>query len=430
MRWPFPTARSRPLGWPALVLRRGAPDRLWRGLAALGPGLVAAAAGNDAGGIATAVVVGATTGYHLLWAFLLSGLGLIVVQEMCARMGALTGRGLADLIRERFRVRWTVFAMLLLVVANSGATVAQLAGIAAAAELFGVPRWVAVPLAVVALAALVLRLPYRPAERVFLALAALLLAYVAAAVLARPDWEAVGRGLLVPALPADLGEAALLVTIWGSQITPYMQFFVQAAVVDKGATEHELSAVRLDTILGAIVANVVTVFVVIATAATLHAAGVAVDDAAAAARALEPLAGSLAAALFGAGLLGSALLAAGVIPLSTAYAVCEAFGWERGVSHALREAPAFYGLFAGVLGVAAVVVLWPGLPLLRAMVASQLLGGLLLGPLLAFILLLANDRRLLGGGANGPRANLAAGATLLLVVVLELALVALALGSA
>ncbi|MBX5490275.1 MAG: Nramp family divalent metal transporter [Chloroflexi bacterium] len=427
MRRPQLAALSRPLGPPLLGLRRGAPAQLWRLLTILGPGLVAAAAGNDAGGVATAVVVGATTGYHLLWAFVLSGLGLIVVQEMCARMGALTGRGLADLIRERFRVRWTVFAMLLLVVANSGATVAQLAGIAAAAELFGLPRWLSVPLATVALAVLVLRLPYRPAERVFLALAALLLAYVVAAVLAQPDWAAVGRGMLVPALPADLGEAALLVTILGSQITPYMQFFVQAAVVDKGATEHDLRAVRLDTVLGAVVANVVTVFVVIATAATLYVAGIAVDDAAAAAQALAPLAGPLATALFAAGLLGSALLAAGVIPLSTAYAVCEAFGWERGVSHPLREAPAFYGLFAGVLSAAAAVVLWPGLPLLRAMVASQLLGGLLLSPLLAFILVLANDRRLLGAGANGPLANLAAGVTLLLVVLLQLALVALAL---
>jgi NRAMP (natural resistance-associated macrophage protein)-like metal ion transporter len=393
-------------------------------VAVLGPGLVAAAAGNDAGGIATAASAGATAGYRLLWAFVLSGLGLLVVQEMCARMGALTGRGLADLIRERFRARWAMLAMMLLVIANAGVTVAQLAGIAAAGELFGVPRALAVPIAAIGLGVLILRLPYRPAERVFLTLAALLLSYVGAAILAGPDWAAVGRGLTLPTLPADAGEAALLVTIWGSQITPYMQFFVQAAVVDRGATEHDLAAVQIDSATGAIASTVVAIMIVVATAATLHPAGLEVEDAATAARALEPVAGSAAATLFGAGLLGAALLAAGVVPLSTAYAVCEAFGWERGVTQSFRDAPLFYGTFTALLGGAAMVVLWPGLPLVRAMLASQLVAGLLLPPLLAFILLLANDRRLLGKGANGPLANAFGISTLAILTVLEILLAA------
>jgi NRAMP (natural resistance-associated macrophage protein)-like metal ion transporter len=405
-----PLRRAR---WPAIL--RAIPQ----GLAALGPGLLAAAAGNDAGGIATAAAVGAASGYQLLWAYLLSSISLLVVQEMCARMGALTGRGLADLLRERFRVRWTALAMLVMVLANIGTTIAELAGIAAVSELFGLSRWIAVPLAACGLAVLVLRLPYGPAERVFLSLAALLLAYFAAALLAAPDWNAVLQGLLQPTPPRDLSEAALLLTIWGSQVTPYMHFFVQAAVVDKGATERELGSIRLDATVGVVISSAVAIFVVIATAATLHTAGVAVEDAATAARALEPLAGAQAALLFGAGLLGAALLAAGVVPLSTAYAVCEAFGWERGISRPLREAPLFYGLFAAVLGGATAVVLWPGLPLIRAMVASQFLAGVLLPPLLAFILLLANDHRLLGKGVNGPLANTLGIGTLLLLTALE-----------
>jgi Mn2+/Fe2+ NRAMP family transporter len=384
--------------------------------------VVAAAAGNDAGGIATAAQVGATSGYRLLWAFVLSGIGLIAVQEMCARMGATTGRGLADLIRERFRVRWAVLAMVMLVVANAGTTIAELAGIAAAGELFGAPRALVVPLAALGLGVLILRLPYRPAERVFLLLSSLLLTYVLAAVLAQPDWPAVVHSLLVPAPPANLGEAALLITIWGSQITPYMQFFVQSAVVDRGTTDQELSSVRVDAAVGAIASTFVALFIVIATAATLHPVGQAVDDAAAAARALEPVAGPAAATLFGMGLLGAALLAAGVVPLATAYAVCEAFGWERGVSHSFQDAPVFYGLFIALLGGAAAAVMWPGLPLVRAMLASQLVAGLLLPPILAFILLLANDRRLLGTRKNGRLANVIGGGTLALLSVLEVVL--------
>jgi Mn2+/Fe2+ NRAMP family transporter len=320
-------------------------------------------------------------------------------------------------------VQALVRVMLLLLVANAGTTVAELAGVAAAGELFGIPRWVAVPLVAVGLGVLIVRLPYRPAERVFLALSALMLAYVGAAVLAHPDWSAVARGLVLPTLPADMGEVALLVAIWGAIITPYQQFFFQAAVVDKGATERDLGAVQLDAAVGAVGAGLIAICIVIATGATLHATGVTIDDAATAARALEPVAGAAASALFGAGLLGAALLAAGVVPLSTAYAVCEAFGWERGLSLSWREAPAFYGLFLGLLGLAALVVLWPGLPLMRAMVASQLLAGLLLPPPLAFILLLVNDRRLLGRAANGPLANAAGLAMLALLTVLEIGLI-------
>jgi NRAMP (natural resistance-associated macrophage protein)-like metal ion transporter len=396
-------------------------------LAVMGPGLIAGVAGNDAGGITTYTVLGAETGLRLLWLFPLTTLILAIVQEMVARLGVVTGQGLSDLIRDWYGVRWTAFAMLVLLVANLANTVAEFAGAAAALEIFGVPRFVTVPALAVAIWALVLFTSYRTVERVFLAMALVFLAYVAAAILAGPDWGAVARAAATPQLDLSGNMLLLMVALVGTTITPYMQFYLQSAVAEKGIDEEELKLEQADAVGGAIWTNLIAVFIVVATAQTLFAAGIHVTTADDAARALGPVAGDLASALFAFGLFGASALAATIMPISTAYVICEAFGWESGVGHRFRDAPAFFTLYTFVLFFGAVVVLIPGLPLIAVIVASQNLQGLLLPAVLIFVLLLVNNRRLLGRHANGPLRNVAAVTGIALVVALDLVWLAVTL---
>jgi NRAMP (natural resistance-associated macrophage protein)-like metal ion transporter len=376
----------------------------------LGPGLIAASAGNDVGGIATYAAVGAKYGYDLLWMMVVITFAMIAVQEQCARMGAVTGKGLSDLIRERFGPRWTVLAMLCLLTANAGVTVSEFVGIGAAAELFGVSRSLAVPAMAALVWWLIVRGDYRRVERLFLALTLVFLAYPVAAVLARPDWGAVLRGAAVPTVRADPEYVLLFVATVGTTITPYMQMYQQDAVVEKGLTAADLPAVRADVVAGSVFSNLISICMIVATAATLYEAaraagrpGVDLGTADEAARALEPVAGRFAALLFGAGIFGASMLAAGVLPLATALSVCEAFGWERGVSQAPRDAPVFYGLLTVIVAVGALVALVPGLPVIRLLIVVQVVNGLLLPVLLMFITRMAGDRDLLGAHANrGP----------------------------
>jgi Mn2+/Fe2+ NRAMP family transporter len=391
-------------------------------LAVIGPGLIAGVAGNDAGGITTYSVVGAETGLRLLWLFPLTTVILAIVQEMVGRLGVVTGQGLSDLIRDWYGVRWTAFAMLVLLVANLANTVAEFAGAAAAGEIFGIPRLVTVPLLAIAIWALVLFASYRTVERVFLSVALVFLTYVVAAILARPDWSQVGRALVVPSLDLSGNTLLLMVALVGTTITPYMQFYLQSAVAEKGIDEEELRLEQADAVGGAVWTNVIAVFIVVATAQTLFLAGVRVDSAADAARALGPVAGELASVLFGVGLFAASALAATIMPVSTAYVICEAFGWESGVSHRFRDAPAFFSLYSFVLFFGALLVLIPGLPLIQVIVASQNLQGLLLPFVLVFVLLLVNNRRLLGRHANGRLRNAVAIVGIGLVVVLDVLL--------
>ncbi len=430
-------ARRRPAPPPPPGLRQRLADRFesreflrlrgrFRGrrgvlafLAVMGPGLIAGIAGNDAGGITTYSVVGANTGLRLLWLFPITIVILAIVQEMAARLGVVTGQGLSDLIRDRFGVRWTAFAMLVLLVANLANTVAEFSGAAAALEIFGVPRWVTVPIVAVAIWALVIYASYRTVERVFLSVMVVFLAYIVSAFLAGPDWGEVGRAFVTPSL--DLSPAILLtmVALVGTTITPYMQFYLQSAVAEKGIDEEELRLEQADAIGGAIWTNVVAVFIVVATATTIFAVGGEIATASDAARALGPVAGNLSTALFAIGLFGASVLAATIMPLSTAFVICEAFGWESGVDKRFRDARSFFIIYTGVLGLGALVVLIPGLDLIGMIVASQNLQGLLLPIVLVFMVLLVNDERLMGRHRNGRLANVLAWGAVGLVVVLD-----------
>lgn len=411
-----------------LLRRRGRglkPSRGWRRkvvtyLAILGPGMIAASAGNDAGGIATFAAVGAEQGYRLLWILIPITLSLGLVQEMCARMGAVTGKGLADLIRERFGVRWTAFVMLALLIANAGVTVSEFVGIAAATELFGVPRFVSVPLSAMGIWWLVVKSSYQRVERAFLLMSLVFLGYVVSAFLAKPDWSAVAVGLVKPTFSFEYAYLFTLVAVVGTTISPYMQVYVQSSVVEKGVTPEEYGRTKMDVWVGTILAILVVFFIVISTAATLHKHGLHIESAADAARALEPFAGPYAEKLFAIGLFGASMLAAGVLPLATAYSISEALGFEKGVSRSFREAPIFLGIFTFLIAVGAAIAVIPGLPLIRVLLVTQVINGLLLPIILFAILKLVNDREVMGTHVNGPLYNLGAWLTAVIVTLLSL----------
>jgi NRAMP (natural resistance-associated macrophage protein)-like metal ion transporter len=371
-------------------------------LAVMGPGLITGFAGNDAGGVTTYTSVGARYGYAMLWLLLLSTAGLVVIQEMCARMGAVTGKGLSDLIRERFGVRWTIVAMLALLVANGTNVAAEYAGIAASLALLGVPSTLSVPIAGVAIWILVVFFSYRIVERALFVVILAFIAYPITAFIVHPDWVEVAKGLVVPTLPVAQAALIAALALVGTTITPYMQFYIQASVVDKGIDPEQYSYARVDVMLGAVLTGVNALFMIVVAGHVLFPAGIVVDSAADAAKALVPLAGEQAGLLFGVGLLGASLLAATVMPLSTSYAICEAFGWESGISKNFREAPVFMGLFTFLLLAGGIVViLFPQQLLIELILASQAVNGLLLPIVLAFILRLASDRSIMGGSANG-----------------------------
>ncbi len=393
-------------------------------LAVMGPGLIAGIAGNDAGGITTYSVMGARTGLTLLWIFPITMVILAVVQEMVARLGVVTGQGLSDLIRDRFGVRWTVFAMFILLIANIANTIAEFAGAAAATGIFGIPTIVVVPTVAVAIWALVLFASYRFVERVFLAVSLVFVAYIASALLAHPDWGAVGRALVTPSLDLSPSVLLLLVAVVGTTITPYMQFYLQSAVAEKGIDEEELRLEQADAVGGSIWTNVIAIFIVVATATTIYAVGGTIETAADAAQGLQPVAGDFAELLFAIGLFGASVLAATIMPISTAFVICEAFGWESGVGKRFSDARAFFGIYTFVLFFGAIVVLIPGLDLTAVIVGSQNLQGLLLPVVLVFLVVLVNDRVIMGRHTNGRGGNILAWASVGIVVALDAVLLA------
>jgi len=372
-------------------------------LAVVGPGLIAGVAGNDAGGITTYATLGSSTGLRFLWILPLTALLLALVQESVARLGVVTGQGLTDLIREHFGVRWTLFAMLILLAANLANTVANVAGASSALAIFGAPTLLTAPLAALAVWLIVVYGNYHSVERIFLSLTAVFLAYIAAALLANPNWAEVASSLTTPDLGGiSAAEALLLVAVVGTTVTPYMQFYLQSAVAEKEIGIEELGAARADAILGSAWTNFIAVCIVIATAVALAGSGQAISSAAEAATALEPLARTFSTILFGAGLFGASLLAMAIMPLTTAFALSEAFGFESGVDKKLGEAPIFYGIFTVILVIGAGVVMIPGLDPIGAIVGSQYLQGLFLPIVLAFIVKLASSRVLLGAHVS-PR---------------------------
>ena len=395
-------------------------------LAVLGPGLLAGLSDDDPAGITTYAILGAEHGYRLLWVVTASTAMLILFHELAARLGILTGRGLIALVRERSGGRAAAVAVGALVVANLGTLCAELAGVAVGARLvLGAARGVAVPAAAVAVTALVLGAGFDRVEHVLLALSAVFVAYLVAGALAGPDWAAAARGAVVPAVPASRDAALVAVATVGTTVAPWGLAFMQSYAVDKRLTPDELTWERVDVATGAILTGVIAVFIAIACAATLHPAGVAIEDGAEAASALEPLAGSLASTLFGLGLLGAALLAAAVVPLATAYAVCEAADRPAGLSEHPRRAPLFYGAFAGAMALAAGIVLVPAVPLVPVLFLTQALNAVLLLAILPFMRALARDPAVLGRHRLGPVGSLATAAAIAAVALACVAVAAL-----
>lgn len=388
----------------------------------LGPGLITASADNDAPGIATYSVAGSKYGYSFIWLILVITIGEVVVQEMAARMGAVTGKGAADLIRERYGVRITTFAMLALFIANLGTTVAEFAGVAAAGELFGVSRYISVPIACLIMSLLVLRAKYKNVEKVLLVLTFASLSYVFAVFYVKPDWAEIGRSIIRPALQFNSDYILSVLAVIGTTITPWGIFYLQASIADKGVEMNEYGNTRIDVSFGAAWGNIISAFIIIVTAATLFTAGIVVEDAKDAAMALEPLAGNWAGLLFAIGLLGASLLAVSVLPLSTTYAICEAFGFERGLNRNFKEAPVFYGGFILIMLISMLIVLIPGIQLFPIMILSQAMNAILLPVLLILILKMANDTVLMGKYRNGKIGNVLAYAITALIMVITVVL--------
>jgi Mn2+/Fe2+ NRAMP family transporter len=393
-------------------------------LSLLGPGIVTASAGNDAGGVATYANAGANYGYGMIWAMVLLIPALAIVQEMCARMGSVTGKGLTDLIREEFSLRWTAFVMLALLIANGGIVISEFAGIAAAFELFHVSKYISVPLMGFVVWYLIAKGSYRRVERVFLGMALLLFSYPIAAFLAKPNWGDVARQTVHPAIQFNAAYLFAVVTIIGTTISPYMQLYVQSSVAEKGVSPRDYAVTRADVYIGSIFANITAILIIVATGATLFIGGVKIESAADAARALEPVAGSFAGVLFGVGLLGASLLAAGVLPLATAYGLSEAFGFEKGVNQGWRDAPVFLGIFTGLVALGVLVTLIPGLPLVKVLLVTQLINALALPFVLISVLKLVNNRGLMGEYRNGVIYNIVAWTTTIIVSLLSLAILA------
>ena len=397
--------------------------RLFAVLALVGPGIITANADNDAGGISTYSIVGAQYGYSFLWLIVVITISLAVTQEIGARMGAATGKGLAALIRERYGVKWTMFAMVCTLVANLATTIAEFAGIAAAGELFGLPRWVSVPVAALLVWLLVVKWSYRSLEKVFLVLSAVYLAYPLSGLVVGAPWGEVLSATVTPTFQLNAGYILVFIAVVGATITPWGQFFIQAYVVDKGIGPREYATTRIDVLVGALITDFISFFIIVATASTLYVRRIEIADAAQAALALEPLAGPLAHYLFAVGLANASLLAASILPLATAYTLCEAFGWEAGVDRSWREAPAFHTLYAFSIAFGALFALIPGLPLFPVMIFSQDVNGILLAVVLVFAIKIASDRQVMGRYANGRIGNAIAWTTTVSLILLSVLLV-------
>jgi len=392
-------------------------------LAIMGPGIITQNVDNDAGGITTYSLAGAGFGYTMLWTLIPITIALYVVQEMAARLGAVTGHGLADLIRERYGVRTTAFVMLALLLADFGNTMAEFAGLAAGGEIFGISKYVFVPIGAVVVWLLVVKGTFRSVERVFLAASAFYISYLISGALAHPNWGEVLRATVTPSFSLHADYLIMLVGVVGTTIAPWMQFYLQAAVVEKRITVKEYGYTRVDVLVGSIMTDVVAWFIIVACGATIYAHHLHVDTVKDAALALFPLAGAYAGALFAFGLINASLFSASVLPLATSYYVCEALGFQSGVDRTIRQAPVFYGLYIALIIGACAVVLLPGAPLLQILFLSQVANGILLPFILVFMLLLVNRKRLMGAYTNSRTFNGIAWVTVVVMILLTLALV-------
>jgi len=392
-------------------------------LSVLGPGIITANVDNDAGGIATYSVAGAHFGYSLLWTLIPITVALIVVQEMVARMGVVTGKTLADLIRENFGVKATFFLMLSLLLADMGNTVAEFAGWASAMEIFGVSKYISVPIGAFAVWLLIVKGTYRFVERIFLIACTVFLTYVVSAYLVHPPWGDIMLSTVKPSFDFKPSYLMMLIGVVGTTIAPWMQFYLQSAVVEKNIKVENYNLSRMDVIVGCIMTDVIAFFIIVACAATMFVNGIKITDAKDAAVALAPLAGAYASVLFAIGLANASLFAASILPLATAYYVCEGMGWESGVDKNFKTAPQFMWLYTGIIAVGALIILLPDAPLVPIMLISQVVNGVMLPFVLIFMLLLINNKDIMGEFTNSKTFNIIAWATVVIMVVLTLTLV-------
>ena len=392
-------------------------------LSIMGPGLITANVDNDAAGITTYSVAGSHYGYALLWSFIPMVFLLIIVQEMVARLGVVTGKGLSDLIREEYGVKTTVFVMAALLLTNLGTCAAEFAGLAASLEIFGVSRYVTVPIACAVIWLLVVRGNYRTVEKVFLGACIIYFSYILSGFMAKPDWGEVARHTVYPTFYMNAAFIGLLIGMVGTTVSPWMQFYQQASIVEKQVRIEDYTYVRWDVILGCLMASMVAFFIVVACGATLHVNNILIHTAEDAAMALTPLAGGFANILFAIGLTNASLFAATILPLSTTYTICEGMGWEAGVNKTFQEAPQFMGLYTGLIILSGGFILIPGAPLIKIMLVSQVINGILLPFVLIFILLLVNKKRLMGPYVNGRFSNGIAWSAVVILAFLSGALI-------
>jgi len=399
---------------------------LWKlGLffAFIGPGIITSNVDNDAGGITTYSLAGSQYGLRLLWILIPVTVALIIIQEMCARMGVVSGKGLSDLIRERFGAKITFYLMIILFVANMGNTVSEFAGIAASMELFGISKYISVPVGAFFVWWLIVKGSYKSVEKAFLFACVFYLSYIISGFLVSPNWSEISTATFTPTLKFDTGMLTMAIGIIGTTIAPWMQFYLQSSIVDKGLKAESYKYARMDVIFGSITVNVVAFFIIMLCAVTLFQNGIKIETAKDAAQALAPLAGIYCSWLFAFGLLNASLFAASILPLSTAYTICEAFGWESSLNTKFVEAPQFYGLYSLMIFLGAGIILLPNVPLIAIMYYSQVVNGILLPFILIFMLLLINDKRIMGNYVNSRLMNIVSWGTVIILIGLSLAMV-------
>jgi len=399
--------------------------RHWKGfllfMAVAGPGIITSNVDNDAGGIATYSMAGSRFGTHLLWSLIPIMIALVIIQEMSARMGVVTGKGLSDLIRERFGVKITVYILMGVVLTNFGNVIAEFAGIASSLEIFHLSKYVSVPVGAILVWLLVVKGTYRSVEKIFLYACLFYVTYIISGFLSRPDWGEIGKSLVRPEFDFSSGRLGMIIGLVGTTIAPWMQFYLQASIVEKNVMTKDYKSSRLDVIFGSVVVTVVAGFIILTCAATLFKAGIRVETAADAALALKPLAGKYCSALFAFGLLNASLFAASILPLSTAFLVCEGMGWENGVNKKFSEAPQFYGLYSLLIFLGAGIILLPNIHLFSVMYVSQIVNGIVLPAILIFMLLLINNKKLMGEYTNKRIYNIISWATVAILIVLTVA---------
>ena len=402
--------------------RRNLLRRFFIFLAILGPGIITGSVDNDAGGITTYSVAGALYGYNLIWTLIPSFVVLIIIQEMNARMGIVTGKGLADLIRENAGVRVTFLIFIGLLIADIGNTTTEFAGVAGSMEVFGVSKYISVPFVAVLVWFLVVKGTYKIAERIFLIFSVSLLMYVVSAIMAKPHWEEIGMAIIRPRVNIDARSIAMIIGLIGTTIAPWMQFYMQSSVIEKGLKMRNYKYTLMDIVVGCTATVVVAFFIIVACASTLHENGVQITEAKDAALALKPLAGNLASQVFAFGLFIASIFSATILPLATAFYVCEAFGFEAGIDKKWDEAPEFFILYTGILVIAALIILIPNAPLISISLWSQVINGILLPVVLVCMILLVNDKKVVGKYVNGPINNIIGWTTVTILIGLSISL--------